>query len=113
MVGNTSFCHRRTNRTHKAPKYGPVKSKFEFDYYIQKYCCLEELAHIRIILEKEGQEVMYYSKGCNSNYMEVFGYESHDKLIWTSVKGCRNTNTISKQGISKRNMNIPSGSFPN
>ena len=35
-------------------------------------------------VEKLGQEVMYYSKYFNSNYLEFFGYETCDKLICTS-----------------------------
>ena len=42
---------------------------------------------------------MYYSKFLNFNYMEFDGYETNDKLIWTSGKGCSNANIISKQGI--------------
>ena len=38
--------------------------------------------------------------------MEFVGYETRDKLIRTSGKGCRNTNIISKQGIPKSNMNM-------
>ena len=49
---------------------------------------------------------MYFSKSFNSNYMEFVGVETRDKLMWTSSKRCRNTNTISKQGIQKRNMNM-------
>ena len=44
---------------------------------------------------------MYYSKSFYSNYTEFVGYETCDKLIWTSGEGLRNTNTISKQGIKK------------
>ena len=39
---------------------------------------------------------MYYSKCFNYEYMEFFGYEKRDKLIWTSGEYCRNTNTIKK-----------------
>ena len=53
---------------------------------------------------------MYYSKGFNSNYVEFVGYETCENLIWTSGKDCRITNTISKQGILKRNMNMTSPS---
>ena len=42
--------------------------------------------------------------------MDCFGYEICDKLIWTSVKGCRNINTIIKQGIPKINMSMESPS---
>ena len=44
---------------------------------------------------------MYYSKYFNSNYMEFVVYETCDKLIWTSDKGCRNINTIRKEGNEK------------
>ena len=53
---------------------------------------------------------MYSSKGFNSNSMDFVGYEIRDKLLWTSGKRCSNTNTISKQGIPKRNMNMTSTS---
>ena len=53
---------------------------------------------------------MYSSECFNYNYIEFVGYETCDKLIWTSGKGCRNTNTISKQGIPKININIKSPS---
>ena len=100
------FCPRRTNIQHETPNYGPVNYKFEVDYYIQTYFSPEKLALIRKKLEKEGQKVMYSHKGFNSIYMEFAGYETHDKLPLTSGQGCRNTNTISKQGIQKRNMNM-------
>ena len=45
---------------------------------------------------------MNSSKCFNSIYMDFVDYETRDKLIWTSEKGCRNTNTISKQGIPKK-----------
>ena len=49
---------------------------------------------------------MYFYKAINSNYIEFFGYDTSDKLIWTSGKGCSNANIIIKQGIPKRNMNV-------
>ena len=56
-------------------------------------------------LVKLGQEVIY-SSGCfNYNYMYSDGYETCDKLIWASNNGCINTNTLSKQGIPKININ--------
>ena len=48
---------------------------------------------------------MYSYKCFNSNYMGFVGYETCDKLIWKSGDGCRNTNTIIKQDITKSNMN--------
>ena len=33
-------------------------------------------ANIRVKLENSGQEVMYYSKYFNSNYMEFVGYST-------------------------------------
>ena len=42
--------------------------------------------------------------------MEFVGYDTSDKLIWTSGNGFSNTNTIRKQGISKINMNMTSTS---
>ena len=51
---------------------------------------------------------MYSSKGFNYNYMEFVGYETCEKLICSSGEGCRNTNTIKKQGIPKININIKS-----
>ena len=53
---------------------------------------------------------MYYSKGFNYNYMEFVGYETYVKSILTSGKVFRNSNTISKQGIRKINMNMISPS---
>ena len=40
--------------------------------------------------------------------MEFVDYDTCEKLIRTSGKGCRNTNTISKQGIQKINTNMTS-----
>ena len=53
---------------------------------------------------------MYSSKGLNYNYMEFVGYETCDKLIWTSGKGRRNKNTITEIIIPKTNMNMKSPS---
>ena len=53
---------------------------------------------------------MYSSKGLNYNYMDFFGYEICDKLIWTSGEGFINTNKISKQDIPTNNMNNKSPS---
>ena len=50
-------------------------------------------------MEKVGQEVMYYSKCFNYKYMEFFGYETCDTLIWKSSEGDINGNIIRKQGI--------------
>ena len=36
---------------------------------------------------KSGQEVMYSSKCFNFNYMEFFGYETRERLIFTQVEG--------------------------
>ena len=36
---------------------------------------------------KSGQEVLYYSKYFNSNYIEFVGYEKCDKLLCKSVEG--------------------------
>ena len=47
MGVNSYFGPRQTNIPHTTPKYGPVKSKFEFDYYRQIYCSPEKVAHIR------------------------------------------------------------------
>ena len=49
---------------------------------------------------------MYPSKCFNSNYMDFLGYETCDKLICTSGKGCRSTKTIIKQGIPNININM-------
>ena len=56
-------------------------------------------------LEKPGQEVIYSSKGFNYKYMEFFGYETCDKLIWTSGEGIININKISRQGIPNTHIN--------
>ena len=42
--------------------------------------------------------------------MDFFGYETYEKLIWTSCEGFRNTNTIRKQGITQININNTYGS---
>ena len=42
MVVNTYFVPRLTDRLHETPNYGPVKSKFEVDYYRQTYCSPEK-----------------------------------------------------------------------
>ena len=47
---------------------------------------------------------MYSSTCLNYNYMELVGYETGDKLIWTSGEGFKNTNTIIKQGIPRSNI---------
>ena len=53
-------------------------------------------------LEKSSQEVIYSSTCFNYNYMEFVGYETCEKLIWTSGESCRNTNTTRKQGNPKK-----------
>ena len=35
------------NIPHVTPNYGPGKTKFEVDFYRQKYCSPKKLAHIR------------------------------------------------------------------
>ena len=37
--------------------------------------------------------------------MELVGYETCAKLIWTLGEGCRYTNTIRKKSIHKSNVN--------
>ena len=76
------FGPRRTNRLHKKPKYGPGKYKFEVYYYRQTYVYLEKMAHMQSKLEKSSQEVLYYSKCINCNYIEFAGYETCYRLIW-------------------------------
>ena len=49
---------------------------------------------------------MYYSKCINPKYIFIFGYETCEKLIWTSGIGCRNKKVIIKQGIPKSKMNM-------
>ena len=39
MRMNDYFGPRRTNKPYATPKYGPGKSNFDFDYYIQTHCC--------------------------------------------------------------------------
>ena len=56
------------------------------------------------------QEVIDYSKYFSSNFIELLGYETRDKLIWTSGEGCRNTNTIGNQRILNSNINMTSNS---
>ena len=48
---------------------------------------------------------MHYSECFSSNYMYFLGYETHEKLISSSGEGSVNTNTTSKQGIPKSNIN--------
>ena len=55
------FGTRIINWPHATPQYGPGKSKFEINYYRQTYFS-EKMAHIRGKLEKEGWEVIWYSK---------------------------------------------------
>ena len=99
MVVNAYFGPWQKNKPHATPNYGPGKSKVEVDYYRQKYCSPEKVAHIRKKPVKVGEEVMYYSKCFNYNYMEFVSYKTCEKLIWKSSEGCRDTNTIRKQGI--------------
>ena len=110
MGVNAQFGPRQINRPCTTPNYGPVKSKFEVYYYRHTYCYPEKVAHIKKELEKLGQEVIYSSKCFNSNYMEVVGYETREILIFTSVEGRINKNTISKQGITDNNINTTSPS---
>ena len=49
---------------------------------------------------------MHSSKGFNSNYMEFVGCKTYDKLRLKSGEGCRNKNTIIKQGIPRRNTSM-------
>ena len=49
---------------------------------------------------------MYSSEYFNSKYMQFVGCDIHDKFILTSGEGCRNTNKIRKQGITKININM-------
>ena len=46
---------------------------------------------------------MYSSKGVNYDYIDYIGYETCDNLIRTSGEGCRNIDTIRKEGIPKKN----------
>ena len=48
---------------------------------------------------------MFSSTCFNYNYIEFVGYETCNKLIWTSGEGLRNTDTTRKQVINKSNMN--------
>ena len=107
MGVNAYFGTRRADISHATPNYGPVRSKFEVDYYRQTYRSPEKVVHIRRKRkEKSGQEVMYSSNFFNSIFTEFFGYETSDKLIWKPGEGFRNKNTISKEGIPKININM-------
>ena len=68
MVVNAHFCTRQTNGPHETPEYGPIKFKFEVDYYIETYFSIKSSSYHKI-LEKEGQEVIYSFTCFNSNYM--------------------------------------------
>ena len=46
-----------------------------------------------------------FLKYFNYNYMEFVGYDTCDKLIWTSGEGIIITNRIRKQGIPKTHIN--------
>ena len=59
---------------------------------------------------KSCQEVKHSSKSFDSYYMDSVCYETCDKLIWTSEKCFRNTNTTINQGITKINMSMKSPS---
>ena len=88
MGVNYYFGPIRTNRPHASPNYETGQPKFEIDYYRQKYFSPENDSYMRKV-EKEGKEVMYSSKSFNYNYMEFVGYETCEKLIWTSGEGIR------------------------
>ena len=73
-MGVNNFGPRQTNIQHETPNYEPGKSQVEVDYYRNTYFSSEN----SLISEKPGiagQEIMYYSKGFNSNYMDFVGYE--------------------------------------
>ena len=67
------------NILHSTPNYDNGKSKLEIDYYKHTYFFPEKLAYIRGNSEKSGQEVMYSSKIFNSNHIDIFGYDKHDR----------------------------------
>ena len=48
---------------------------------------------------------MYSSKYFNPNHMGFFGYDTRDKLIWTSGESKRITNKTSKKVIPKNHIN--------
>ena len=77
---------------------------------IDRHLFTEKLARILEKLEKSDQEVIYSSKCFNCIYMKFVGYDTCDKIIWTSGEVWINTDTISKQGIPKININKTSPS---
>ena len=45
---------------------------------------------------------MYSLNFSDSNYMEFIGYDTCEKLIWTSVEGSRNVNKPPGKGVLKQ-----------
>ena len=110
MGVNDYFSPFGIDRPHATPNYGPGKYKFEVDYYRQAYYSTEKVAHIRKEPEKSGQEVMYYSKCFNSNYMEFVGYETCDKLIYGHEAKVEEIQIQFKKRYPQKNMNVTSTS---
>ena len=72
---------------------------------IDRHLFTEKLARILGKLEKSDQEVIYSSKCFNYIYMKFVGYDTCDKIIWTSGEGSININKTIKQGIPKSHIN--------
>ena len=59
MGENAYFPPRLTNRPPETPNYGTIKYKFEVDYYRQKYCSPEKLAHIKTLNSRSRSNVLF------------------------------------------------------
>ena len=101
---NAYFDPRRTNGLHETPNYGTGKSKFEIDYCRQTLFPRKTGSCARNVGESSSRSNVFL-KYFNYNYMEFVGYDTCDKLIWTSGEGIIITNRIRKQGIPKTHIN--------
>ena len=109
MGVNANFGLIQTNKSHTTPNYESENICLKL-VIIDRRTFLQKRTSYQKKLEKSGQEVMYSSQFFNFNSMECVGYETCEILIWTSGEGCRNKNSISKQGIPKIIMNMTSPS---
>ena len=101
---NTYFIPIQINIPHVTPNHGPGNISLKL-VITGKNIVLQKNYIISQKTWRADREVMYSSKCFNYNCMELFLYETCEKLLWTSFKSCRNTNTFRKQGIPNINMN--------